>query len=97
MPNANPPTSNPSLSSSSSVGVVMRDAPIIFAFEIMGDGAGKEIFGDEVPHLFADARLAWTHLDANNGHTAAWLASSLFQRNWRAKALKIWCGFLMAG
>ena len=25
----------------------MRDTPIIFAFEIMGDGAGREIFGDE--------------------------------------------------
>ena len=51
MPHASPPTSNPSLSSSSSVGVLMRDTPSIFAFEIMGDGAGREIFGDEVSHL----------------------------------------------
>jgi hypothetical protein len=26
----------------------MRDTPIIFAFEIMGDCAGKEIFSDHV-------------------------------------------------
>ena len=47
MPHASPPTSNLSMSSSSSFGVVMRDTPIIFAFEIIGDGAGREIFGDE--------------------------------------------------
>ena len=47
MPHASPPPSNPSLSSASSAGAVMRDTPIIFAFEIIGDGAGREIFGDE--------------------------------------------------
>ena len=59
MPHASLPPANPSLSSASSVGVVMRDTPIIFAFEIIGDGAGREIFGDEVSHLLADDRLAW--------------------------------------
>ena len=77
MPHASPPTSNLSLSSASSVGVVMRDTPIIFACEIMGDGAGREIFGDEVSHLLADARLAWAHLDANHADTATWLASQI--------------------
>jgi hypothetical protein len=77
MSHASPPTSNSSLSSSSSVGVVMRYTPIIFAFEIMGDGAGREIFGDEVSHLLADDRLAWAHLDANHADTAAWLASQI--------------------
>ena len=71
MSHASPPTSNSSLSSSSSVGVVMRYTPIIFAFEIMGDGAGREIFGDELSHSLADARLAWAHLDANHADTAA--------------------------
>ena len=47
MPHASPPPSNPSLSYASSAGVVMRDKPIIFAFEIICDGAGREIFGDE--------------------------------------------------
>ena len=77
MPNESPPPSNPSLSSASSAGAVMRDTPIIFAFEIMGDGAGREIFGDEVSHLLADDRLAWAHLDANHADTAAWLASEI--------------------
>jgi len=77
MPHASPPASNPSLSSSSSVGVVMRDTPIIFAFEIMGDGAGRKIFGEEVSQLLADARLAWAHLDANHAGTATWLASRI--------------------
>ncbi|MEK9710145.1 MAG: hypothetical protein VW456_07865, partial [Alphaproteobacteria bacterium] len=77
MPHASLPTSNSSLSSSSSVGVVMRDTPIIFACEILGDGAGREIFGDEVSHLLADARLAWAHLDANHADTATWLASQI--------------------
>ena len=35
----------------------MCDTPIIFAFEIMGDGAGREIFGDEVSELLADDRI----------------------------------------
>ena len=43
MPHASLPPANPSLSSVSSVGVVMRDTPIIFAFEIMGDGAGRRL------------------------------------------------------
>ena len=43
MPHASAPLSNPSLSSASSAGVVMRDTPIIFAFEIMGDGAGRRL------------------------------------------------------
>ena len=77
MPDVSPPPSNPSLPSASSVGVVMRDAPIIFAFEFMGDSAGKEIFGDEVSHLLANERLAWAHLDANHADTAAWLASEI--------------------
>ena len=77
MPHASPPPSNPSLSSASSAGVVMRDTPIIFAFEIMGDGVGREIFGDEVSHLLADARLTWAHLDANHADTATWLASQI--------------------
>ena len=77
MPHASRPTSNTSLPSSSSVGVVMRDTPIIFAFEIMGDGVGREIFGDEVSHLLADARLTWAHLDANHADTATWLASQI--------------------
>ena len=38
---ASPPPSKPSLSSASSTGVVMRDTPIIFAFEIIGDGVGS--------------------------------------------------------
>ena len=77
MPHASPPPSNPSLSYASSAGVVMRDKPIIFAFEIMGGGAGREIFGDEVSHLLADDRLAWAHFDANHVDTAAWLGSEI--------------------
>lgn len=77
MPHVSPPTSNPSLSSASSVGVVTRDTPISFACEILGDGAGREIFGEEVSHLLADARLAWAHLNANHADTAAWLASQI--------------------
>jgi hypothetical protein len=77
MPHASPPPSNPNLSSASPVGVVVRDTPIIFAFEIMGDGAARKIFGDEVFHLLADNRLVWAHLDANHADTAAWLASEI--------------------
>ena len=47
MPHASPPASNPSLLSASSAGAVMREKPTIFAFEIMGDGAGRAIFGYE--------------------------------------------------
>ncbi|MDA0332750.1 MAG: zinc transporter ZntB [Proteobacteria bacterium] len=77
MSHAPPSTSNASLSSAPSVGDAMHETPIIFAFEIMGDGAGRDIFGPEVSRLLADDRLAWAHLDANHADTAAWLASEI--------------------
>ena len=77
MPNTSPPPSNPPLSSASFAGVMMCDTPIIFAFEIMGDGAGREIFGDELSQSLAHNRSAWVYLDANHADTATWLASEI--------------------
>ncbi len=86
MPNASPSSSKSKPksgskshlnSSASSVGLAMSDLPIMFAIEIMGDGNGLEIFGDEVSHLLADARLVWAHFDANHADTAASLASQI--------------------
>ena len=46
MPHASQPTSNSSLSSSLSVGVEMRDTPIIFAFDFLQDVDAAETSGD---------------------------------------------------
>ena len=98
MSHASPPTSNPSLSSPSSVGVVMRDTPIIFGFEIIGDDAGREIFGDEVSHLPADAHLAWPILTPimptqplGWPHKSVILITSLLKRCLPKKRVRVLC------
>ena len=60
MPHAPTLTPNSSLSAASPAGVVILDTPIIFALEIMGSGAGREVFGDEVSELLADDRMSGT-------------------------------------
>ena len=60
MPHAPTLTPNSSLSAASPAGVVILDTPIIFALEIMGSGAGREVFGDEVSELLADDRMSVT-------------------------------------
>ncbi len=46
---------------------------VMDAFEIMGDGSGVVLTGDEISKRIKDDALAWVHLDATHALSRTWL------------------------
>jgi zinc transporter len=51
--------------------------PVLFAVSIDGDASGTPLTGTEIGRFLKDDHLAWTHLDANNPETKAWLEKEI--------------------
>mgnify|MGYP000188598847 CR=1 FL=1 len=50
---------------------------VMDAFEIMGDGSGVVLTGDEISKRIKDDALAWVHLDANHALSRTWLSEEV--------------------
>lgn len=46
---------------------------IIYAYEIMGDGTGRALEGDDIAKTVKGDALAWVHIDGNDPDGRAWL------------------------
>ena len=54
-----------------------KSDPVIFAYEIMGDGKGVPLEGDSISQRVKDDALAWVHLDANQDGARDWLKKEI--------------------
>ena len=50
---------------------------VMDAFEIMGDGSGVVLTGDEISKRIKDDALAWVHLDATHALSRTWLSEEV--------------------
>lgn len=50
-----------------------KNSPIIFSYDIVGDGSGVAVDDDTISQKIKDDSLAWVHLDATHDGTREWL------------------------